>query len=370
MKRTSSSEPISLIRTTPPTPVWLGDEVAKSFDAIKEQEDLSTLMRSHKFMGTDEDKQVAGDWLSRRFGEMPASGRIIMTNGTQNGLMIALNHTIGRGNILLAEKLGYYGIRKLARLLGVTVLPVEMDEDGALPSEVERLCRELKPKGLFLTPTLHNPTTGVMSLERRKKLAEVARRFGLAIIEDDVYGMLPSDAPPPLAVVAPDVTWHSTSPAKCVAPGLRIGYLVTPSAKDAAAAFEPVNTTSTWFASPLSAALMKHWVRSGAADRILRSIQNEAIERQKIAVGILEGAEFRTHPESLFLWLTLPQHWQDAAFVDAAAERGLIIRPGSLFSVDPDYDPQATRIVLGAPKTRDELTTALHGIADLVGEKK
>lgn len=366
MEHKPAAQPISLIRTTPPTPPWLGAEVAKAFDLIKAEEDLSTLMRIHKFTGTEEDKAVAADWLSRRFGEKPATDRIIVTNGAQNALFIALNHLVGRGNVLLVEKLGYYGLRKLAGFLGIDIVAVEMDEEGAEPGAVEDLCRRLKPKALFLTPTLHNPTTNVMPPARRAALAEIARRHGLAIIEDDVYGMLAQDAPPPFAVSAPDVTWHATSPAKCIAPGLRIGYLVAPDAGKANAAFKPLETTSTWFASPLSAALMKHWLRSGAADRLFTAIREEAIERQKLAGKILNGAPLRTHPDSLFLWLSLPDRFSNADFVKAVGARQVTIRPGTMFAVDPGFDPQATRIVLGAPKTREELSVALGHIAEII----
>lgn len=366
MEHKPAAQPISLIRTTPPTPPWLGEEVARAFDLIRAEEDLSTLMRIHKFTGTEDDKTIAADWLSRRFGEKPASDRFIMTNGAQNALFIALNHVVGRGNVLLVEKLGYYGLRNLARLLGIEVVAVEMDEEGAEPDAVEALCRKLTPKALFLTPTLHNPTTTVMPPARRAALVQIARRHGLAIIEDDVYGMLAQGAPPPFAVTAPDVTWHATSPAKCVAPGLRIGYLVAPDAVQAAGAFKPLETTSTWFASPLSAALMKHWVRSGAADRLFTSIRDEAIARQKLAGQILKDAPLRTHPDSLFLWLSLPDRFSNADFVKAVGTRQVTIRPGTMFAVDPDFDPKATRIVLGSPQTREELSAALGHIAQII----
>ncbi|MCR9194596.1 MAG: PLP-dependent aminotransferase family protein [Hyphomonas sp.] len=366
MTKTVVANPINLVRTTPPTPDWLGDAAGAAFDMIKHDEDLSLLMRSHSFAGTDADKDVARQWLRRRFAQDLQTDRIVVTNGAQNALFLSLHHLIGPGNVLLAEKIGYYGIRKLAGALGISVLPVEMDDDGADPDSVDEMCRKTGAKGLFLTPTLHNPTTLVMSQARRQDLADLARRRGLAIIEDDVYGMLPSDSPPPISAMAPDVTWHCTSPSKCVAPALRVGYLVAPSAPAAKAAVAPLDTASTWFASPLSAALMRCWVRTGTADRIFAAIHTEALERQKIAARVLQGATYKTHPESLFLWLTLPTGLQGGAFVDAAADHGLLLRPGQLFCVEPGFEPGATRIVLGAPKSRDELTRALDIVAMLI----
>ncbi|TBX99043.1 PLP-dependent aminotransferase family protein [Rhizobium laguerreae] len=359
--------PISLIRTTPPTPAWLGNVVGEALEHITATEDLSNLMRTHKFQGTDEDKALGASWLAARFGTQPDPSRIIVTNGTQNALLLTLNCAVGRGNIMLAEDVGYYGVRKLAKLLGIEVVPVKTDSDGPEPDAFQLACDTFRPKGLFLTPTLHNPTTRIMSLERRQALAEVARKNGVVLIEDDVYGMLPQDVPPPLGALAPDVTWHATGPAKCMAPGLRIGYLVAPGKEEVERAFEPVSTASTWFVSPLSASIMKYWIQSGIAARLLGAIRDEARERQNLANEIFGGAARQTHPDSLFLWLSLPSQWTDAGFVEAAQQRNVIIRPGSLFSVDPKVDPKATRIVLGAPKTRDELSLALNHIAELLG---
>lgn len=367
MKTDAITAPVSLIRTTPPTPPWLGDEISKALKKITGTEDLLTLMRTHKFTGTPEDKETGARWLAQRFGTAPDTDRIIVTNGTQNALFLTLNQVIGSGNVILAEEIGYYGLCKLSGLLGVKVVPVDTDADGADPDAVARLCRKFNPKGLFLAPTLHNPTARVMSLDRRRALADVARRYGLAIVEDDVYGMLPADAPPPMAAIAPDITWHATGPAKCVAPGLRIGYLVTPGKAETAAVFKPVNTTSTWFTSPVSASLMRHLVDNGGGIRILNAIRDEAVERQKLALSILHGAEIRTHPESLFLWLSLPPGCSGDDFVAAAQDRGITIRHGRIFSVNQAYDPKATRIVLGAPETRDELALALKHIAEIIG---
>ncbi|WP_164839308.1 aminotransferase-like domain-containing protein [Sinorhizobium meliloti] len=361
--------PTSLIRTTPPTPTWLGDVVGEALDHIKATEDLSYLMRTHKFQGTDEDKAVGANWLAARFGTQLDSSRIIVTNGTQNALFLTLNCAVGRGNIMLAEDVGYYGVRKLAKLLGIEVVPVKTDSDGPVPDAFQQACDTFKPKGLFLTPTLHNPTTRIMSLERRQALAEVARKNGVVLIEDDVYGMLPEIVPPPLSALAPDVTWHATGPAKCMAPGLRIGYLVAPGKEEVERAYEPVNTASTWFVSPLSASIMKFWVESGIAARLLGAIRDEARERQRLANEIFGEAPRLTHPDSLFLWLSLPSKWSDAGFVEAAQQRNVVIRPGSLFSVDPSVDSKATRIVLGAPETREKLAEALTVISELVQQK-
>lgn len=358
-----SREPISLIRTTPPTPDWLGDEFSKVFVELSKRCDLSTLLRTHKFNGTPEDRRIGSAWLRQRFGEAPDPDRVIVTNGTQNALFITLATMVGQGGLLLTERLSYYGFRRLADFLGVQIRSIEMDGDGALPDAFEAVCRTDKPKALFLSPTLHNPTTIIMSRERRLELAAIARKYGVIIIEDDVYGLLPREAPPPIAALAPDVTWHATGLAKCVAPGLRLGYLLAPDAATAAKAFQPVGTTSTWFVSPVSAAIAENWVDSGVGTRILEAVRDEAAARQAIARSMLEGASYTTKPEALHLWLDLPAGSTQEDFIVACGKHGVILRSGEMFAVTKQQASPSIRLVLGSPHDREELVRALEGVA-------
>ncbi|WP_036263281.1 PLP-dependent aminotransferase family protein [Mesorhizobium sp. WSM2561] len=361
-----SREPISLIRTTPPSPDWLGDEFSKVLIELSKRSDLPTLLRMHKFNGTPEDRRVGSEWLKQRFGQAPDPDRIIVTNGTQNALFITLATMVGRGGLLLTERLSYYGFRRLANFLGVEIRAIEMDGDGALPDAFERVCKTDKPKALFLSPTLHNPTTIIMSRERRLALAEIARKYGVVIVEDDVYGLLPRQAPPPIAVLAPDVTWHATGLAKCVSPGLRLGYLVAPDAAAAAKAFQPVSTTSTWFVSPISAAIAENWVDNGVGARILEAVRDEAAARQGIARSILDGASYTAKPEALHLWLDLPKRYTQEDFIAACDKQGVVLRSGEMFAVSKEQASPAIRIVLGSPRDREELRQALEGVVTVL----
>ena len=363
----SVAEPISLIRTTPPTPGWIGDEIKNALLEISQAHDLSTLLRYHRFAGTERDREVGASWMSDRMGGGLEIGRIIATNGTQNALMLTLAAVVGSGGLVLVEAFSYYGFRRLAGFLNVEVDCIEMDRGGGLPDAFVEACRTRSPKALFLTPTIHNPTTLVMSLERRREIIDIARKYGVAIIEDDVYGALPHDAPPPIAALAPDICWFATGLAKCVSPGLKAGYLVAPSTSHAASVFERFQVTSTWHMSPLSSALADKWISGGTAKRILDAVRAEASGRQEIAREILAGSQYAAHPNGLHLWLTLPvQHDQDS-FIDAAAKAGVILRPGSMFAFHPDRPVDAIRIVLGSPETREELRRALSAIRETAG---
>ncbi|KRQ07636.1 hypothetical protein AOQ73_12330 [Bradyrhizobium pachyrhizi] len=363
-------EPISLIRTTPPTPEWMGAELSRTLLEISERSDVATLLRYHRFRGTEADRQAGAAWLAKRFGAAPSIDRIIVTNGTQSGLLITLANVVGSGNVLLTENLSYYGLRRIAGFLNISIKGIAMDDDGAAPEAFEDACRKLNPKALFLTPILHNPTTITMSHERRLALADIARRYGVVIIEDDVYGLLPPEAPPPISALAPDVTWYAAGLAKCIGPGLKIAYLLMPSAEAASSAFDLFQTTSTWHVTPLSALVAQSWITDGTAEKVLLAVRREAVARQEMAARSFIHATYLTKPEALHMWLALPRRWTQQSFVAAAAEAGVLVRSGSMFALDEASSPQAIRIVLGSPETRVSLAEALTALGPLVNESR
>ncbi len=359
-------EPISLIRSTPPTPPWVGEALIRAFGEISRSAKIESLMRYHTFRGSEEDRDIARRWLSERLGPAVETDRIIMTNGTQSALFLALRSVVGIGDHLLTEDISYYGLRRLAALLGITVSGIAMDADGALPDAFDEACRDRRPRALFLQPTLHNPTSIVMSRTRRLERADVARKYGVLIIEDDVYGSLPSIAPEPIASLAPDICWFATGPAKCMGPGLRLGYLVAPFSADAGKAAAAFDTISTWHANPLSAAIMSRWVMDGTLVGIRDAVRAEIVARQAIARGCLSGFPLATHPESVFLWMELAATTNQDRLLQQLADVGVILRPGHMFFVDPHKSHNSIRIVIGSPDTQDELFTALTRLAKTV----
>nr|QQZ51967.1 PLP-dependent aminotransferase family protein [Phenylobacterium glaciei] len=132
------------------------------------------------------------------------------------------------GDVICAEALTYPGLKALAAQLRVTIVGLAMDAEGILPGAFEAACREHTVKALCCTPTLQNPTTATMSLARREALVAIARAHGVPIVEDDAYGLLPENAPPSVAALAPELTFHIAGLAKHVSPALRIAYLVAP----------------------------------------------------------------------------------------------------------------------------------------------
>jgi len=165
------------------------------------------LMRYQPPGGTPYNRDVGTRWLSPHIPGL-SSDRLIVCSGEQGGLHAVLGLLMGPGDTLAVEALTHPGIRALAALLRIRLVPVAMDEQGVIPEALETVLREHGPKAFYCMPTLHNPTSITLSLARREAVAAVATRYEVPIIEDDDYGAIAELSPPPLAALAPHLTYH------------------------------------------------------------------------------------------------------------------------------------------------------------------
>jgi DNA-binding transcriptional MocR family regulator len=264
------------------------------------------------------------------------------------------------GDVVLTEALTYPGIKAAAGRLGVRLVGVTMDEQGILPEALGSACRQHKPKAVYLVPTIHNPTTVTLSPARRKAVAEVIRKAGAILIEDDAYGALDPSVSP-IANLIPERTYLAVSLSKCMAPALRISFLLVPDVAAEQMLRSNLQAT-TQMASPFMVALVMNWLRSGVADQIVTAIRNEAIGRQQLAAKILKGQSFAAYPKGHHLWLPLPRHWNRGDFIAHVLRDGLAVVGSEAFAVD-QTGPHAVRVSLGAARNRSELGTALHLLA-------
>lgn len=357
---------LDLTKALPPTPPILDRALSATWRKLSERNDLGARIRANRPGGTEEDRQLAAAWLACRFDPAPAIERIVVTNGTQSSLGLILQHLAAPGDLILAEELTYVVLSQIVQRLGLRIEGVPLDEDGVIPDAFDHLCREKRPKALYCNPTVHNPTASVMSAARRAQIVAVARRHGVWIIEDDVLGPLHGPTPRPIATIAPEVTWYCMSLSKCFALGMRLAYIVAPSANVAAEFLRPVQNLSSWFPAPLSLMTAADWIGTGMGRMIATAIHDEMIHRQALAAQLLPHAQYKTASGALHIWLQLPAALDPHSLQRAAFEAGVLIRPSSLFAVGHARAPNAVRISLSSPATRADLESGLMRIASLL----
>jgi len=358
-------EIVDLSMNLPPEPddPDLLDRMQDGLEALGS--DLVYLMRYQGFGGVQADKDAAAHWLRHRT-LIPQHDRLFIAPGAHPALLGILGVVARAGDVLLSESLTYPGARSIAAQLSLRHVGIPMDDEGLDPEHFADACKRLAPRALYLNPTLLNPTTHTISQRRRVEIAEIARRFGVVIVEDDPYGFLPVDGPAPFAAIAPEITWHVAGLAKCLGAGLRIAYVVAPDVRSGWLFASSVRT-ATVMASPVTIALATRWITDGTADALLAAVRQESMERQRLVTANLPPGTYRADPVGFHLWLSLPEPWTRSAFVGHTRSTGVSVVASDAF-VTGGSPPEAVRVCLGGPADRAAVRSALEFMAHALAE--
>jgi len=358
--------PIDLAMCQPPSP-GVDRAIAAAVAGLAESGQLAQFLGYTEHGGMPNHRAAAALWLARQHRVEARPEQILITMGAQNGMAVALATVARPGDTVLTERLTYHGMKAVTATLGLNLEGVAFDHEGLIPEAFEHACRRTGVRALYIVPTLHNPTTIIMSAERRHAIAEIARHYNVIIIEDDVFGFLVPDAPPALQTLAPDVTIYLSSLSKSIAAGLRIGYLVAPLPLVARA---EANARALNYSAPaLMAGLSSRWILDGTADRFAETQREEARARQALARRLLPPGSVSHSPEAAHhLWLTLPEPWRREEFVHVMRQRGVALTGADVFAVGRGTVPHAVRLGLCTPASREEVARALTMISETLSQ--
>ena len=352
---------IDLSMNLPPQPVEanLDLRIAQGLDTIRRESGFSAFLTYSRPGGSDLELETAANWLRHRMLDASADHLVIFP-GSQAIVFNALLALTSPGDVVLTEALTYPGVKTAAARLGVRLIGLPMDEQGVRPDALRDACRKHKPKAVYLVPTQQNPTTATAGPARRKAIAEIIRNAGTFLIEDDVYGPLEPTVSP-IANLIPERTYFAASMSKCIAPGLRVAYLVTPDSVTAQTMRSGLQATMQ-MSPPLMVALVTYWIQHGIADEIIEAVRNEARGRQQLASRALKGIFFASRPTSHHLWLEIPQAWNRMDLLSHLLRHGLAVVGEDAFAII-DKPPRGIRVSLGAARNRADVSQAMQVLA-------
>jgi len=327
---------------------------------------LARLVRPDALMAALHPVRAAGTSIARdasaallsRGGWAPDPQDLLFSGNGRQAIAAAIAALVPPGNRLGVEPVTYPVVKGIAARLGVSLVPLPMDEAGVVP---EALDTGPPLRAIYVQPALHNPLGVTMPDERRHALAESLQRHDIFAIEDTIYGFLRDDLPP-LAMLAPERVVVIDSLSKRIAPGLTLGFLVSPRsiAPDLAAAIR----SGTWMASRFALDAATNWITDGTAATICEAKRQDAAARQQIAAQRLAAFDIRADPNAYHCWWELPEPWRADTFVAAAARHGIAVTPARSFTVSPGRAPNAVRLALASPPL-DVLAAALDVLARL-----
>ncbi|MBI1774574.1 MAG: PLP-dependent aminotransferase family protein [Proteobacteria bacterium] len=343
-----------------------GEQTAALAEVLAElsgEPGISDLLRYRPNLGLTPHRRSGAAWVAGSGLKAPVE-RVVLTGGNQHALVIVLRALARPGEVVLCEALAWPGIRRAADFLGLRLEGVAIDAEGLVPDALAEACRRFRPKALYCAPTAQNPTTATMPKARRERIAEIARRFDVAIVEDDVYGPLIEGAPAPLASYAPDHAFYLASLSKGLAAGLRIGYVLAPSAHIGQLAAGVGATTIT--VAPLMAEIAARWIGDGTAERLLAAQRREIGRRLELATSRLGPGNCRWVRYAAHIWYAVPSPWRPAELAAACQRRGLRVTPSEVFAMAGDERPSGLRLALGGPSSLARLEAALGTFLDVV----
>ncbi|WP_043626612.1 PLP-dependent aminotransferase family protein [Nonomuraea candida] len=291
----------------------------------------------------------------------PEPERVLFAGNGRQAIAAAMAALASPGSRVGVEELTYPVVKAIASRLGVTLVPLAADAAGLVPAAVEDAMRKTPLDAVYLQPTLHNPLSLTMPLERRAELAGVLARLDLPAIEDSVWSFLRPELPP-LAALAPERTILVDSLSKRLAPGLTLGFAVVPGPLGAGVA--AALRSGAWTPARFALEAATRWLSDGAVATVAGAKQRQAASRQRLAGRLLGEFAVRADPHSYYCWWELPPTWRADTFVAAAARQGIAVTPAAAFAVGAHRTPNAVRLGLASPP--DEiLAQALSTLAAL-----
>ena len=277
---------------------------------------------------------------------------LVVTTGSQQARDLLGKCMISPGDKVIVEGPTFLATIQCFRLYGAEVISAPIDSQGVIVDELEKLIAEHQPKLVYLIPTFGNPSGATLSLERRQRVLELAVKYQTLVVEDDPYGDLYFDAPPPASLLAlssevpgsRDWLAHCGSLSKVLSPGLRIGWLIAPPELLAKAVM--CKQFSDAHTSTFAQATAAHYLLAGHMPATLAKVRKVYAQRAQTMMAALRSelgdAVAFTEPLGV-LFLCVRLTGAHGALADAnvlakqAIAQGVAFVPGApFFSQHPD----------------------------------
>ena len=307
--------------------------------------------------------RIAGvAWLNA-LGLATSIDRLLITNGASHGIFLALASLVNPGDVVLSDSLTDHGFIGSAQVLGFTLKGLDADEHGIRPEHFEDMCANERITALVSTPNFNNPTVALMPDSRRRAIARIAERYGVYVVEDDVYGPLLPHRPPPISSHLPELGLYCTSFTKSVLCGLRTGYLSVP--RRLALRADSILRVNSWMGTPLLAEVASRWIADGTAVRLIECQRSALATRQAMVRELLSPHVLNQHPNALSAWIGVPKHWQLDSLVRELRHRHVAVTAPDPFLVHGSARPEAFRLCVGAEADDARVRSAIGTIAEV-----
>ena len=310
------------------------------------------------------------EWIA---GQLPwdvSPDQVLITTGSQQGLDLVAKVLIDEGSTVLVETPTYLGALQAFTPMEPKIVSVDSDDEGI---DVADLAKKAPgARFLYVLPNFQNPTGRTMSEARRQALVDAAQAAGLPVIEDNPYGDLWFDQPPPKPLTArnPEGCIYLGSFSKVLAPGLRLGYVVAPKAimPKLLQAKQAADLHSPTFNQRMVAEVLK----DGFIDRHVPTIRALYKHQCEVMLDALKkdmaglDVQWNSPVGGMFLWARLPEGVDAVDLLPKAVDKGVAFVPGAAFYADQG-DPRTMRLSF-VTASEEQIRIGIQALADAIRE--
>lgn len=280
------------------------------------------------------------EWIAARMngrGCKATTETTLITSGSQQGIDLAARIFLDPGDAVIVENPSYVAALQVFKSYEAEIVPVDSDDEGIRVDQVERAVREYNPKCIYVVPEFQNPKGTSLSLERRERLVEIARRYRVPVIEDDPYGELryQGERMPSLASLDADgMVVHLSTFSKTLSPGMRIGWAIAREeiihALTAAKQASDLHTST--IEQRAAARLLEDFDYDGHVSKLCQ-VYGERCAAMRASLEAHFPRETRwTRPEGgLFLWVELPAGVSGEELFEDSIKEKVAFVPGAAF---------------------------------------
>ena len=287
--------------------------------------------------------QEAKKFLNRDGNVVRDDDMMICTSGSQQIADCLAKVVCNEGDTVLTEDPSFLGVLDSIRSNGANLVGVKMEDDGIDLSDLEeKLQIKPTPKFIYVIPNFQNPTGITMSLEKRKAVYELCKKYGVLILEDNPYGQLrfSGEAVPPIKSFDEEgIVIYAASFSKIIAPGIRVACAV--GKPEIIGAIKQVKFLND---CDMDAQIEKLKEIYGAKNKVMQD---------EMAKNFHPSVKYTKPEGGMFVWVTLPDGVDMMKFVGEALENKVALVPGTAFLADTSMPCQSFRMNFSTPSTED-----------------
>jgi 2-aminoadipate transaminase len=327
------SDRIVFTRGVPPAEAFPADELADCFGAAI-RDDTAVVLQYGNQPGYGPLRQL----LAEEYGV--AEDEVMVGNGSLQLQDLVAANLVGEGMAVYTEQPSYDRAITTFRRRGARVTGIQLEEDGISVERLEAALEREVPAFLYLVPDFQNPAGATLSLEKRRRIVDLAERYGFYVIEDIPYRKLryAGEDLPLLREIGAERVITMSSFSKLLSPGMRVGFMIGP--RELVASLTRVGEDT--YLSPVlpTQAAVAEYLRRGLLEPNIERLRDLYAPRWKAMSEAvrseLPGAQAFIPDGGFFVSVILPEEANTENLVSRAAENDLVLTPGGAFFADPD----------------------------------